>query len=162
AAGPPRARGRLRAEDAGLARRRQGGQRQPRAGGHPAPEGHRQGDDDDRQPAARRGAEGDRPARRPPRARPAVPRAPARGLVALLVPAARGTWNAEARLLYDLQKTCVDNEREIFAVDLVEWFVTWFQRPIKRLLPDQPLVLTVKNLRAALAKLPKARMPDAD
>lgn len=86
----------------------------------------------------------------------------ARCLSALLPSAARGSWNVEARLLYDLQKTCIDNEKEIFAVDLVEWFVTWFRRPIKRLLPDQPLVLTVKNLRHALAKLPKARMPDAE
>src|SRR5262249_36806506 len=86
----------------------------------------------------------------------------ARCLLALLEPASLGLWNAEARLLYDLQKICVDNEREISAVDLVEFFVTWFRRPIKRLLPDQPLVLTVKNLREALAKLTKARIGDEE
>jgi hypothetical protein len=86
----------------------------------------------------------------------------ARCLLALLEPASRGIWNAEARLLYDLQKVCVDNEREIFAADLSEWFLSYFQRPVKRLLPDQPLVLTVKNLREALAKLPRARIPDEE
>ena len=33
-----------------------------------------------------------------------------------------------------------------------------FRRPIKRPLPDQPLVLVVKHLRSALGRLPAARM----
>ncbi len=83
-------------------------------------------------------------------------------LLALLESAARGVWNREARLLYDLQKVCIDSERELFAVDLVEWVVSGFQRPIKRPLPDQPRVLTVKHLRTASSRLPAARMPDDD
>jgi hypothetical protein len=82
----------------------------------------------------------------------------ARCLLALLEPASKGFWPVEARLLYDLQKICVDNERDIFAVDLVEWFVSLLRRPIKRHLPDQPLVLTVKNLRSALERLSAARI----
>jgi hypothetical protein len=81
------------------------------------------------------------------------------GLAALLPGAARGGWSIEARMLYDLQKVCVDNERDIFTVDLVEWFVSWFRRPIKRPLPDQPVVLTVKHLRQAVHRLTGARLP---
>jgi hypothetical protein len=85
-----------------------------------------------------------------------------RCLLALLQTAAGGVWNIEARLLYDLQKVCVDCERELYAVDLIEWLVSWFQRPIKRRLPDQPLVLTVKHLRTAAGRLSAARLGAAD
>jgi hypothetical protein len=81
-------------------------------------------------------------------------------LQALLEPAARGVWSVEARLLYDLQKVCVDEERDIFALDLVEWIVSWGRRPIKRLLPNHRQVLMVKHLRSALHRLSAARIPD--
>ena len=42
-------------------------------------------------------------------------------LCALVLQAPRGVWTAEARLLYDLQKACVDAERELFTVDVAEW-----------------------------------------
>ncbi len=42
----------------------------------------------------------------------------ARLLALLTAPAARGFWTAEARLLYDLQKVCVDHERGIYTFDL--------------------------------------------
>jgi hypothetical protein len=83
-----------------------------------------------------------------------------KALGALLVPAARGWWNPEGKLLYDLQKVCVDHERETYAVDLVEWVVTAFRRPVRRLLPDQPLVLDVKHLRSALRGLRSARVDE--
>lgn len=76
--------------------------------------------------------------------------------------AARGVWNQEMRLLSDLQKACLDNERELYAADLIEWFVTWFQRPVKRPLPDLPLVLTVQRLRQAQHRLTMARIPSED
>lgn len=77
-----------------------------------------------------------------------------------LLPSAAATrfWSVEARLLYDLQKVCVDVERPLFAADLVEWALSLFRRPIKRPLPDQPLVLVVKHLRSALGRVPAARM----
>jgi hypothetical protein len=56
---------------------------------------------------------------------------------------------------------CVDQERAVYAVDLVEWFVSWFQRPIKRPLSLQQPVLVVKHLRSAARRLPVVRMPDA-
>jgi hypothetical protein len=74
-------------------------------------------------------------------------------LFALLEPASRGIWPSESRMLYDLQKACLDRERPVYAVDLVEWFVSWGRRPIKRLLPFHDSVLMVKHLRSALHRL---------
>ena len=56
-------------------------------------------------------------------------------LYALVSQTPRGIWTAEARLLYDLQKVCLDHEREIYTVDLVEWALSWGGRPIKRRTP---------------------------
>jgi hypothetical protein len=84
----------------------------------------------------------------------------ARAMQALLEPAARGFWTVEARLLYDLQKVCVDQERELYAADLVEFFVSWFRRPVQRPLPLLPAVLTVKHLRSAAHRLTRAHLPN--
>jgi hypothetical protein len=83
-------------------------------------------------------------------------------LVPLLALAGRGIWPVEARFLYDLQKVCVDQERDIFAVDLIEWIVSWGRRPIFRLLPYQKDLLTVKHLRRALHKLTAVRLQDEE
>jgi hypothetical protein len=77
------------------------------------------------------------------------------------VAAAGRIWNIEGRLLYDLQKVCLDVERPLYAADLVEWVFSLFQRPIKRALPDQSLVLMVKHLRTASNRLPGARLASA-
>ncbi len=79
----------------------------------------------------------------------------------LLPRAAEGVWPAEARLLYDLQKVCVDHERPIYAPDVVEWVYSGFRRPLVRPLPNQPLVLAVKHLRGAAGRLPAARLTEA-
>jgi hypothetical protein len=84
-----------------------------------------------------------------------------RALLALLEPAARGVWPSESRMLYDLQKACIDQERPVYAVDLVEWFASWGRRPIKRLLPFHGSVLMVKHLRSALHRLTAIRIPEA-
>jgi hypothetical protein len=83
-------------------------------------------------------------------------------LPALLGPAARGLWPPSARLLYDLQKVCVDYERDIYSVDLVEWVVSMFRQPIKRQVPLQADVLLVKHLRSAAGRLSRARIGDDD
>jgi hypothetical protein len=83
-------------------------------------------------------------------------------LPGLLGPAARGAWPVEARLLYDLQKVCIDHERELYAADLVEWIRSGFRRPIKRPLPEQREVLLLKHLRAAARRLRTARLAEAD
>jgi hypothetical protein len=81
-------------------------------------------------------------------------------LFALLEPASRGIWPSESRMLYDLQKVCIDRERPVYAVDLVEWFVSWGRRPIKRLLPFHDSVLMVKHLRSALHRLTAIRIAE--
>jgi hypothetical protein len=42
-------------------------------------------------------------------------------LRALVYSAADGFWTAEGRLLYDLQKVCVDHERAIYSTNLLSW-----------------------------------------
>jgi hypothetical protein len=85
-----------------------------------------------------------------------------RHVLAALMPRATGLlWPREARLLYDLQKVCIDHEREIFALDVVEWALSLGRRPIKRPLPGQPDILTLKHLRSALRRLSGARLPAA-
>lgn len=80
----------------------------------------------------------------------------------LLPLAAHGVWPAEARLLYDLQKVCVDHERPVSSPSLAEWLYTGFRRPFIRPLPDQSLVLTVKHLRGAAKRLPAVRVTEAE
>jgi hypothetical protein len=82
-------------------------------------------------------------------------------LAALLGPAAGGLWTAEGRLLYDLQKVCFDDEREVYAVDFVEWVITGFRRPLRRHLLHQRHVLVLKHLRSAEGRLPAVRLPEA-
>src|SRR5205823_499383 len=83
-------------------------------------------------------------------------------LPTLLAPAARGTWPDEARMLYDLQKVCIDHERPLYAADLIEWARSFFRRPIKRPLPEQRQVLLLKHLRTAGRRLRTVRMPEEE
>ena len=72
----------------------------------------------------------------------------------------RGIWTVEARLLYDLQKVCVDHERDVYTVDLVEWALSLGPAPVKRHLPNQRDVLMLKHLRSAARRLAAARISD--
>ncbi len=76
-------------------------------------------------------------------------------LAALLEQSAYGFWNPSARLLYDLQKACLDSERESYVVDLLSWLVSFGRRPLKRPLPAQREVLISKHLRVATSRLGK-------
>lgn len=89
---------------------------------------------------------------------PQQPPAWREALAALAREAPPGTWSAEARLLYDLQKACVDHEREIHASDLVEWVLSLGRRPIKRPLPGQSDILLSTHLRSAQRRLPVVRL----
>ena len=80
----------------------------------------------------------------------------------LLIWAHRGVWSVEAKLLYDLQKVCVDHEREIYELDLFGWIFSFGRRPFKRSLPNQRLVRTSKHLRSANSRLPQIRIPERD
>ncbi|MFO0871258.1 MAG: hypothetical protein U0935_20225 [Pirellulales bacterium] len=83
-------------------------------------------------------------------------------LVPLLIPAARGFWSNEARLLHDLQKVCIEQERGIYRLDLVEWIRTLGARPIRRPLPLLRDALVVKHLRTAGRRVATARIRPAD
>jgi hypothetical protein len=86
-----------------------------------------------------------------------------RHLMTTLLPrASRGAWPPEARLLYDLQKVCIDHERPTFSPDLVEWAYSAFRRPLVRPLPNQPYVLAVKHLRGAMRRLASIRLAEVD
>lgn len=79
-------------------------------------------------------------------------------LVGLLLQASQGFWNPDKRLLYDLQKVCVDHEKEIYTVDLMGCATSFGQRPIKRALPNQREVLMSKHLRSATRRLVTSRL----
>jgi hypothetical protein len=79
-------------------------------------------------------------------------------LVALLENAANGWWNAEGRLLYDLQKVCVYHEREIYSVNVMDYVIDMGRRPLRRPQPGQRLVLTLKSLRSALRRTARVRI----
>jgi hypothetical protein len=83
-------------------------------------------------------------------------------LPALLDKADQGNHPSEAALLFDLQQVGIDNEREIFALDLVEWLLSGGKRPVKRPLPSQRLVRITKHLRAAAQRLTQARLSDEE
>jgi hypothetical protein len=81
-------------------------------------------------------------------------------LTALLGRSVNGYWTREGRTLYDLQKVCVDSEREVYTLDLVEWILAWGKAPLKRHLPGQREVLMSKHLRVALRRAGNARIDD--
>jgi hypothetical protein len=91
-------------------------------------------------------------------------------LPALLGRALRGFWTVEARLLYDLQKVCIDHERGVYKSTLLAWLFTvlfgWLigvkRRPLHRPLPAQQRVRIVRHLHSASRRLLRARLADPD
>ncbi|MGF1583346.1 MAG: hypothetical protein ACFCD0_28840 [Gemmataceae bacterium] len=76
-----------------------------------------------------------------------------RALIPLIFPAASGFWNVAARLLYDLQRVCVDHERGIYSVNLITWARSLGKIPLQQELPCYQRVLLLKHLRKAYKKL---------
>jgi hypothetical protein len=83
-------------------------------------------------------------------------------LCALLGRAQRGFWTVEARLLYDLQKVCIDHERGIYEANVAGWLFSLGRRPLHRPVPAQQRVRVVRHLRSAARRLLRARLADAD
>ncbi len=77
-------------------------------------------------------------------------------LRALVGPASRGIWPPAARMLFDLQKVCLDLSQPIFATDLVVWIRTLGSQPIRRPLIHVPRALAIHHLRRVLKRLPSA------
>ena len=90
----------------------------------------------------------------------AEPRPWREALLALAHQTPRGLWTVEARLLYDLQKVCVDRGRTIWTVDVMHWVLSLGRRPIRRELPNQRLVLVSRHLRSAQRRLSHVRISD--
>ncbi len=68
--------------------------------------------------------------------------------------AAGSAWSQPARLLYDLQKICVDTERESYRTQLLSWLVTFGRIPLIRPLTRQRLALVHRHAAAAIRRLP--------
>lgn len=80
----------------------------------------------------------------------------------LLDKADQGRMPVEAALLNDLQQVCLDHEREIYALDIIEWALSLGKRPIQRPLPTQRMVHIIRHVRSALQRLTISRLTDAD
>jgi len=76
----------------------------------------------------------------------------------LLISTEQGFWNANARLLYDLQNVCIDSEREVYHVDLAGWIWSRGRQALRRPLPDLKLVLVTKHLRRAAKRISAVRI----
>jgi hypothetical protein len=81
-------------------------------------------------------------------------------LLALAHQTPRGLWTVEARLLYDLQKTCVYQSRTTSTIDVMRWVFSLGRQPIRRELPNQRVVLVSRQLRSARKRLARARISD--
>ncbi|MFM7057587.1 MAG: hypothetical protein ACKO2P_11770 [Planctomycetota bacterium] len=76
--------------------------------------------------------------------------------------AVQGFWNSERRLLYDLQKVCIDHERTIYRVDLVKWVASRGKRPLRRPLDGLREVLMTRHLASAERRLADVRLSGVD
>ena len=76
----------------------------------------------------------------------------------LLAPAVDGFWSYEARLLYDLQKVCVEQERGVYRLDLMEWIRTVGKTPVRRPLPLMREALMLRHLSTASRRVSAARL----
>lgn len=85
-----------------------------------------------------------------------------KNLSILLDKADQGSRPVEAAMLFDLQKLCLEHERDIFVLDLVGCFLSMGKQPIKRSLPRQKPVLIIRHLRSAISRLARARLSDLD
>jgi len=77
----------------------------------------------------------------------------------LLEPATEGFWSTEARLLYDLQKVCSEQERGVYRVDLVDWLRALGRRPLRRPLPLMQDALTLRHLKTVQRRILLVRIP---
>jgi len=67
-------------------------------------------------------------------------------------------WGRADRLLYDLQKACLDTEKTIYAVELPTWIVTLGRQKIKRPLERPREVRVLLALRKATARIPRLEL----
>lgn len=80
-------------------------------------------------------------------------------LLPLLQRIGQGYRSYEARLLYDLQKSCVAHERGVYRIDLLTWARTFGKAPLRRDMPVLRRVLAVKHLRTATRRVRLLQIP---
>ncbi|GIW88886.1 MAG: hypothetical protein KatS3mg108_3210 [Isosphaeraceae bacterium] len=76
-----------------------------------------------------------------------------RVLEPLRAAAVAGVRSRAGRVLFSLQKACVDRERPAGRLDLVGWLVTGGRRPLKREVPDEWQVQRLRHLKEAAERL---------
>lgn len=76
----------------------------------------------------------------------------------LLDEGCRGYWPPASRLLFELQKACLDVERNVYSIDAIEWLVTFGKQPIKRLLDKPREVNVLRRLRTAARLLRRTHL----
>ena len=69
-----------------------------------------------------------------------------------------GFWSIEKRLLYDLQKVCLDHERVTYKVDVLKWIFSRGERPLRRPLSNLREVAMAKHLASAASRLTHVRL----
>ncbi|HQY61629.1 MAG: hypothetical protein IPQ09_08875 [Myxococcales bacterium] len=85
--------------------------------------------------------------------------------LAPLAERAAGAWSPrslEARVLFDLQKACVEHERERRAVDVITWVTSGFRRRIVRPLPMATRVRIARRLHHAFVTSHRAEIGAGD
>lgn len=80
----------------------------------------------------------------------------------LLAKTANSIWNVEGRLLYDLQKVCLDHEREVFNLQPWRWLFSRGRVPLQKPLPNQKLIRASQHLRQAQGRLAHSQLDAAD
>lgn len=76
----------------------------------------------------------------------------------LLKNSTHGFWNADKKLLYDLQKVCLDHERTIYRVDLIKWIASRGKRALRRPLTNVREVMMAKHLASCASRLVYVRL----
>jgi hypothetical protein len=79
-------------------------------------------------------------------------------LESLLFASHEGLWSQEARLLYDLQKACVEQERTVHKSNIVQWVLSLGKQPLDRALPLLGDSLMLRHLRTASRRVPMVRI----
>lgn len=80
-----------------------------------------------------------------------------------LLPRARwGMARIEARLLHDLQRACLDAERESWDIDLGRWLRSLGRAPLRVRQTVRTQVGVVRSLLCALARVPLCRLDEAE
>lgn len=82
----------------------------------------------------------------------------ARALQALLVTPGERYQSIETRLLYDLQKVCVEHERRVHRTSIWRWIVSRGRRPCERPLPLLGETLILRHLQRAQRRVSATRV----